>query len=193
VIEEPVFEPPAAEPEVEPVAGPSGPLSVAPEVPQRDETPAAAEAAATPLSEAPEALRRPGEEPEVVAVPARRFARARPWPEDADSLWTCEIAWKAGYVKSTFRAMAGPPGAARRKAFGESPSLRWTLMTDPDPPTAEMVASVKALVNALVEAGWEHTGGGAAWYAQRFVWRGSDEPRPVEVPDAIEPAEPPSR
>ena len=66
-------------------------------------------------------------------------------------------------------------------------------MTDPEPPTPEMIASVKVLVSALVEAGWEHTGAGAAWYAQRFLWRGSGEPGPVSVPDAVEPAEPPSR
>ena len=76
----------------------------------------------------------------------------------------------------------GPPGAGRRKSIGESPSLRWTLMTDPEPPTPEMIASVKALVSALVAAGWERTGTGAAWYAQRFVWRGSGEPRAVAVP-----------
>ena len=109
------------------------------------------------------------------------------------SLWTCEIAWKAGYVKSSFRAMAGPPGAGRRKSIGESPSLKWTLMTDPEPPTPEMIASVKALVTALVAAGWERTGTGTAWYAQRFVWRGSGEPGPIVVPDELGSAESPPR
>ena len=61
-------------------------------------------------------------------------------------------------------------------------------MTDPEPPTAEMVASVKVLVAALVEAGWERAGAGPAWYAQRFVWRGSGEPDAVAVPDALESA-----
>ena len=136
--------------------------------------------------------RAPAAESEVV-VPARRFARQRPWPKDAETLWTCEIAWKAGYLKSTFRAMAGPPGADRRKSIGESPSLRWTLMTDPEPPTPEMVASVKILVSALMAAGWERTGTGSAWYAQRFIWRGSGEPGTVVVPDAIASVEQPPR
>ena len=126
-------------------------------------------------------------------MPARRFARTRAWPQEATSLWTCEIAWKAGYLKSNFRAMAAPPGSGRRKSIAESPSLRWTLMTDPEPPTPEMIASVKALVSALVAAGWERTGSGPAWYAQRFLWRGSGEPGSVEVPDGIESAEPPTR
>jgi hypothetical protein len=140
---------------------------------------------ATPLAETPDTLRR--------AVPARRFARAVPWPKEAETLWTCEIAWKAGYLKSAFRAMAGPPGAGRRKAIGESPSLRWTLMTDPEPPTPEMIASVKVLISALTAAGWERTGSGAAWYAQRFVWRGSGEPGALSVPDEVEAAEQPPR
>lgn len=174
--------------EDEVIAEPTGPLGVAPELPLRDERPPAPASPAAPLSNAPEALRRPEAEPELI-VPARRFARARPWPEEAETLWTCEIAWKAGYLKSTFRAMAGPPGSGRRKSIGESPSLRWTLMTDPEPPTPEMIASVKALVSALVAAGWERTGTGTAWYAQRFVWRGTGEPRAVAVPGEIETAQ----
>jgi hypothetical protein len=176
----------------EPAAAPKNPLGVRPELPQRSARPPKREAPAAPLSEAPEALRAAEPEPEP-AVPARRFARARPWPDEAETLWTCEIAWKAGYLKSTFRAMAGAPGAGRRKSIGESPSLRWTLMTDPEPPTPEMIASVKVLVSALVEAGWERAGAGTSWYAQRFIWRGEGEPRPVEIPEAAEPAEPPSR
>ncbi len=175
-----------------PAPTPTGPLGVAPELPRRDARPPRRAAAPTPLSDAPEALRAGAPEPEPV-VPARRFARAQPWPEEAETLWTCEIAWKAGYLKSAFRAMAGAPGGGRRKSIGESPSLRWTLMTDPEPPTPEMIASVKVVVSALVAAGWERAGVGTSWYAQRFVWRGDGEPRPVAIPDAVEPAEPPSR
>ena len=173
-------------------AVPSGPLGAAAEQPQRDEAPPSPGTPATPLANAPEALRRRGSASEPV-VPARRFARARPWPKEAETLWTCEIAWKAGYLKSAFRAMAGPPGASRRRSIGESPSLRWTLMTDPEPPTPEMIASVKALISALVAAGWERTGSGGAWYAQRFIWRGSGEPGAVAVPDEIQSAEQPPR
>jgi hypothetical protein len=176
----------------EAAAAPSGPLGVAPEVPQRESRRPRREVPPTPLSEAPEALRAGAPEPEPV-VPARRFARSRPWPEDAETLWTCEISWKAGYLKSEFRAMAGPPGSGRRKSIAESPSLKWTLMTDPEPPTPEMIANVKVLVSALVAAGWERAGAGTSWYAQRFVWRGQGEPGPVTIPDAVESAEPPSR
>ena len=191
IVEEPVAPPPVAD---EPARTPTGPLGVAPELPRRDARPPRRAAAPTPLSDAPEALRAGAgaPEPEPV-VPARRFARAQPWPEEAETLWTCEIAWKAGYLKSAFRAMAGAPGGGRRKSIGESPSLRWTLMTDPEPPTTEMIASVKVLVSALVAAGWERAGAGTSWYAQRFVWRGDGEPRAVAIPDAVEPAEPPSR
>jgi hypothetical protein len=190
VFEEPVAReiapvPPAAD---EPVAGPSGPLGAAPELPHREARPPLRGVPPAPLARAPEAL---GAGAPV--VPARRFARARPWPKEAETLWTCEIAWKAGYLKSTFRAMAGAPGGGRRKSIGESPSLRWTLMTDPEPPTSEMIASVKILVSALIEAGWEQVGAGTSWYAQRFVWRGKGEPGAVSVPDAVESAEPPSR
>jgi len=59
--------------------------------------------------------------------------------------------------------------------------------------TPEMIASVKVVVSALVAAGWERVGVGTSWYAQRFVWRGEGEPGPVAIPDAVEPAEPPSR
>ena len=194
IVEAPVAPEVVAPPRVAraPRAAPTGPLGGAPELPRRDARPPRREVPPTPLSDGPEALRAGAPEPEPV-VPARRFARAQPWPEDAETLWTCEIAWKAGYLKSAFRAMAGAPGGGRRKSIGESPSLRWTLMTDPEPPTPEMIATVKVLVSALVAAGWERAGVGTSWYAQRFVWRGDGEPRPVAIPDAVEPAEPPSR
>jgi hypothetical protein len=176
-----VWEPPAGVVADEPVS-PAGPLGDAPEVPQADAAPSPPAARSAPPAKAPEALGRRAPPP-APDVHARRFAHAGPWPRDAATLWTCEIAWKAGYVKSTFRAMAGPPGGARRKPIAESPPLRWTLMTDPEPPTPEMIASVKVLVSALVAAGWERTGPGPAWYAQRFVWRRSGEPGPVVVPD----------
>jgi len=178
-------------------------LGGAPEVPRREDARPARREPKVSL-DAPEAVGRPPRRRPVAPapptpveaenLPARRFARDRPWPEEAETLWTCEIAWKAGYVKSTFRAMAGPPGGdGRRKPIGESPSLRWTLMTDPEPPTAEMVAGVKALIGALVTAGWERTEPGGPWYAQRFLWRGEGEPGPVEVPKPAQPAEPPTR
>jgi hypothetical protein len=65
-------------------------------------------------------------------------------------------------------------------------------MTDPEPPTPEMVVGVKALIAALVAAGWERTAPGGAWYAQRFLWRGEGEPGRIEVPEPTPPP-PPTR
>jgi hypothetical protein len=165
------------------------PLGEAPEVPRLEHQPAEAAEPAIPLANAPETVVAPASEaPAPAAPPARRFARPTPWPEEAHELWTCEIAWKAGYVKSSFRAMAGPPGAGKRRPIGESPSVRWSLMGEPEPPTPELAIRVRALVSALEAAGWEHIGRGPVWYAQRFVWRGSGKPQAVDVPD-VEPAE----
>jgi hypothetical protein len=107
-------------------------------------------------------------------------------------LWTCEIDWKAGYRKSSFRAIAEPPGGGKRRQIAESPPLRWSLMMDPEPPTPEFIALARALMTALEAAGWERIGPGGPWYAQRFLWRGASEPGPVVVPDT-QTAEPPSR
>ena len=171
------------------------PLGETPEVPRLEQPPA--EEPAIPLESAPETVLSPASaapapepepEPEPAPEPVRRFARPAPWPEEATELWTCEIAWKAGYRKSSFRAMAGPPGAGKRRPFADSPSVRWSLMGEPEPPTPELAIRVRVLVQALEAAGWEHIGRGRVWYAQRFVWRGSGEPQPVDVPD-VEPAE----
>ncbi len=126
--------------------------------------------------------RRPQPPPqqEEPLLPGRRFARAVPWPE-AESEWTCEIDWKAGYRKSAFRAMAAAPGPGRRRPIAESTPIRWTLMAEPEPPTPEMVKAVKAIVAGLEAAGWERTGAGGAWYALRFLWRGSGEPQRIDI------------
>jgi hypothetical protein len=178
-------------PEPRPLPDTHAPLAEAPEVPRpHDVDPAPRERVVPPLDQAPEALRppRPSEPaPDVPALtPGRRFARLVPWPEEAAALWTCEIAWKAGYRRSSFRAMAEPPGAGKRRQLGESPPLRWTLMSNPEPPTPEFVASARALIVALEAAGWERIGRGGPWYAQRFLWRGAGEPGPVAVQGAAE-------
>jgi hypothetical protein len=173
------------------------PLADAPEVP-RAQPPSKPADRRAPLETAPEALQAPATPPASapppappadVSPPARRFARPVPWPEEAAQLWTCEIAWKAGYRKSTFRAMAGAPGPGRRHSIGESAAVRWTLMGEPEPPTPELAIRVRAVVEALEAAGWEHIGRGKVWYAQRFIWRGSGEPQPVAVPELAEPGE----
>ena len=116
--------------------------------------------------------------PAPAPAPTRRFATT--WPDDAAQGWTCEIDWKAGYRASSFRAMAAPPGATKRRAFGESSAGRWTLMADPEPPTPELVACVRDLRDALQAAGWEDVGRGRHWYALRFVWTHTEDPRPLE-------------
>jgi hypothetical protein len=148
----------------------------------------AAEYSALQLEEAPEALRVPrSAEAPVEDVPepgpARRFARVAPWPQEAAALWTCEIDWKSGYRKSMFRAMAAAPGAGKRQALGESAPVRWALMGEPEPPTPELALRVRAMVDALERAGWQHIGRGPHWYAQRFLWRNSGDPQPIAVPD----------
>jgi hypothetical protein len=184
---------PAAEPPAAPRPAADAPLGEAPEVPRLEHAPAKAVEPAIPLESAPEAVltpavAAPAPESTPESAPARRFGRPAPWPEEAHELWTCELDWKAGYRKSSFRAMAGPPGAGKRRAIGESAAMRWSLMSEPEPPTPELAIRVRALVQALEAAGWEHIGRGRVWYAQRFVWRGSGEPQPIDVPD-VEPAE----
>jgi hypothetical protein len=139
-------------------------------VAERTPEPAAAGAAAAMLPPRPMA---------VPPLPARRFARPHPWPEEAASTWTCEIDWKPGYIKSGFRAMAAPPGGARRTRFGQSRPIKWTLMSEPEPPTDEMVEVLRELVTALTQDGWVRIGPGGPWYAQRFLWAGDRQPRPL--------------
>jgi hypothetical protein len=116
---------------------------------------------------------------DVDLVPADRFARRRPWPEGASGVWTCEVEWKSGYRKSTFRAMAAAPGARRRKLIAESAPVMWTLMGEPDPPTPEKVAVLRELIDALADQGWERIECAGPWFAQRLVWRHTEQPRPI--------------
>jgi hypothetical protein len=181
----------AAQARVAPVEKPvvpaaDAPLAEAPELPRLQAATAETAPVALPdLAEAPEALRvPPSVEAAPAAGPARRFARPTAWPPEAAELWTCEIDWKAGYRKSAFRAMADPPGDGKRRPLGESPPVRWSLMSEPEPPTPELAIRVRALVQGLEEAGWRHIGRGQHWYAQRFVWDGDGEPPEIRTPDA---------
>ena len=162
------------------------PLAETPELPRAQPEAVAAEAIMPPLTEAPEALQVPpsaeAPEPQLPpAGPARRFARVAQWPDEAVELWTCELDWKAGYRKANFRAMVAAPGDAKRRPLGESAAVRWALMGEPEPPTPELAVRVRALVEALEGAGWEHIGRGRRWYEQRFLWRGDGEPQPIVV------------
>jgi hypothetical protein len=178
----------AAQPRHAAMPAADAPLGEAPEVPRPAEVAPAAEIPAPPLAQAPEAVAVPPSSeapPEEIPAPGpgRRFARMAHWPEEAAKLWTCEIDWKSGYLKSSFRAMAAAPGSAKRRPLAESAPVRWSLMGEPDPPTPELALRVRAMVEALEAAGWQHIGRGPYWYAQRFLWHGSGEPRPVTVPD----------
>ena len=120
--------------------------------------------------------------PEIEATPAKRFARRRPWPREAAGFWTCEVEWSAGYRKSMFRAMAAPPGQARRRPIAESAPAMWTLMGEPDPPTPQTTEMLRGLLTALADEGWERIEGAGPWYALRFLWRRDGQPRPIAPP-----------
>ena len=175
------------------------------EVPRpQDVDPAQRDRATPPLDQAPEALRsaqpsrpqpqpQPQPEPELPGMtPARRFARLVPWPEEAVTLWTCEIDWKPGYRRSTFRAIAEPPGAGKRRQIGESPPVRWTLMSDPEPPTPALVAAVRPLMAALEAAGWQRIGPAGRGTRSGSCGAGRATPGPSSVPDTAQAAERPS-
>ena len=169
-----------------PAPAADAPLAEAPELPRPQPEAVAAEPIMPPLTEAPEALQVPpsaeAPEPQLPpAGPARRFARVAHWPDEAGELWTCELDWKAGYRKANFRAMVAAPGEAKRRPLGESAAVRWALMGEPEPPTPELAVRVRALVESLEAAGWEHIGRGRRWYEQRFLWRGDGEPQPIVV------------
>ncbi len=181
-----VPEPVAAQPAAEvaaPAPAPPRRRRIAPERPlpvKRARPPLGYSPAAPERPLPPRRRPQPPPQQDEPLLPGRRFARAVPWPE-AESEWTCEIDWKAGYRKSAFRAMAAAPGPGRRRPIAESTPIRWTLMAEPEPPTPEMVKAVKAIVAGLEAAGWERTGAGGAWYALRFLWRGSGEPQRIDI------------
>jgi hypothetical protein len=136
--------------------------------------------AEAPARDGPEATSEAARVQEPAMPPAERFARRRPWPDDAADVWTCQLEWNAGYRTSTFRAMAAAPGERRRRhQIGESEPLRWLLMGEPEPPTPETAAAVRELMSALTAEGWESIGRAQRWYALRFVWRQEVEPRPL--------------
>jgi hypothetical protein len=151
-----------------------------PRLPEIDLPPAPEPRPRFPDVDAPPPDATPVEATELASAPPRRFA-GPPWPE-ADELWSCEIAWKPGYVRSCFRAMAAPPGAKRRQSIGESAPLKWTMMMEPEPPTPELVEAVRGLAAAIEAAGWERMDTPEEpWYALRFLWRRPGWPQRVEV------------
>jgi hypothetical protein len=67
--------------------------------------------------------------------------------------------------------------------IARSEPLRWLFMSPPDAKVPEHRNAALALARALRGAGWEIVGRGGGWYAERYVWRGEDDPpAQVEVP-----------
>jgi hypothetical protein len=104
------------------------------------------------------------------------FARRPAWPAGSCDLWRCQISWDAGWVESRFRVLAYGPRGRRGRAIAESDALRWLLMGQPDPRSAEHQRAVGELESGLQAAGWEGVGQGADWYSRRFVWRRDEAP-----------------
>jgi HD-GYP domain-containing protein (c-di-GMP phosphodiesterase class II) len=96
--------------------------------------------------------------------------RARSWPNTANSVWGCEIAWRPRRVRSRFQAVMVPPDG-RTLVVAESKGLPW-----PPKDGRELTTALDALVASIVAAGWEPVQSGGAWYARRFLWRQEGEP-----------------
>jgi hypothetical protein len=130
-------------------------------------------AAAAPVATSPPP---PAAPPEPPAPRTRRFRPRRPIPDGA---WSCDITWRNGLRGPQFRAIARVPGTeGRRTQIARSPTIDWPpiLPATADP---ELVRYVRALVGALMQAGWQATDRGEPWYSQRFVWEGSEAPEPL--------------
>ncbi len=137
--------------------------------------------AETPASAEPLAPADPAEPPEA-RQPERsgRFERSPAWPADTLDSWRCEIRWDAGYVKSSFKALAYPPGKKRGRTIAESATFKWTFMEPPDPGDRAPLAEVRRLASALDAVGWQRVGHGPNWYSGRYAWR-REEPPPDHV------------
>jgi hypothetical protein len=94
----------------------------------------------------------------------------------ASSLWSCEIAWQPGQLRSRFQAVMAPPDSRARRVVAESKGLRWPPTDVRKPPTRELEAALGALVASIVAAGWEPVQSGGAWSEWRFVWRQEGKP-----------------
>jgi hypothetical protein len=159
------------EPDLEPVREVSPAAALPPTQPEPPPAPSA-----PPLHVAPEPPPPSALDLEVQRLRTGRFER-RPWPEETERLWRCEIAWHAGYLSSSFRAMATEPGRRRPREVGRSEPQRLWGSAPPEPPTVELLTAADRLATALLEAGWEAVeGGGDAWYAARFAWRHQEPP-----------------
>jgi hypothetical protein len=79
--------------------------------------------------------------------------------------------------------MAFAPGKRRPIAFARTRSYTrpgWGSELSFE----EQSAMVDALVAALYRGGWKRVGVGREWFAERFVWTGSEAPD-LEFPDPV--------
>ena len=122
-------------------------------------------------------------EPPKAGQPQRsgRFERSREWPAGTLDLWRCEITWDAGYVNSSFKALAYPPGEERGRPIAESATFKWMFLEPPNRRERGTLAEVRRLASALAAAGWQRVPGGPTWYSGRYVWRREGPP-----PDHVE-------
>jgi hypothetical protein len=95
---------------------------------------------------------------------------------DPHAVWTCAIGWRAGRLRSRFRAMMAPPDGRRRRVVAQSKRLQWPPRRGDTLATAELVSALESLVAALVAAGWEPIESAGSWSARRFVWGREGKP-----------------
>jgi hypothetical protein len=165
-----------------PTAPPPEPIASASPAGPRDarRTPAAASPAPA-APELPETARpRPDDD---VRGPTGTFARARtasrrPASTRATERWTAEVQWSHHAGVTSFRAVGTSPGRDEHLVLAESPPTAWPPRSDDA--VRSLVDAVDVLERALVDAGWEPTAPGDAWYARRFVW-----PQPGRPPAPV--------
>jgi hypothetical protein len=164
---EPVAEPVEPAPEQPPPALRVGDPAVEPE--------ARAPVPPQPRSE-PEGGARPDADADGAHVSARGRFRRRPWPQEAEALWRCEIRWNGGWTRSRLEVVARAPGGVRGTRLAASEPFTWMLHADPDPDDREIHAAARNLRALLLADGWTEIDPGRGWYAHRFLWRRTGDP-----------------
>jgi hypothetical protein len=87
----------------------------------------------------------------------------------------CEIEWVRSFRGSQFEARPLTPAAAAD--LPRSPLFRWREDRPPPETNADAREAHEALLQALVEAGWEPVADTGPWYGERFrLAAAGDEP-----------------
>jgi hypothetical protein len=107
-------------------------------------------------------------------VPGHRVAASS--GAHAEAVWTCVIGWRAGRVRSRFRAFVAAPDGRRRRVVAQSRTVHWPPRSSESLATADLVSALESLVAALVAAGWEPVESAGSWSARRFIWRHAGRP-----------------